>query len=260
MNFLQTIQQEKRQYIAERKKRIPKHTLLEKLSFPLPHARFKAQLQENAPQLIAEIKRASPSKGDLCTDCDVVKIAHRYEAAGIRLVSILTEEKYFKGTLEEMERAAATTSLCVLRKDFIIDEYQVLETKAHGADALLLIVAMLDADMLKRLLELSLKFALDAVVEVHSEKELHIALECGADIIGINNRNLEDFTVDLQTAENLLGLVPHDKIIIVESGIQTADDIRRFRARQAHGFLIGESLMCADSIEEKLAEFTAALQ
>jgi len=259
MSFLEDIVKEKKTFIQKRKDVIPKAKLIDKLAFPLREPEFKNRLYEPGTHLIAEIKRASPSKGDLRPDCDVSKIAQTYESSGVRFVSILTEEKFFKGNIEELEKVKTCTTLSVLRKDFIIDEYQILEATAHGADALLLIVSILDKDSLNKLCEKSKKLHLDVVVEVHTESELKTALEVGAEIIGINNRNLDDFSIDLKTAERLIPQIPKDKLIIVESGIETVEDAKNFKNLGVSGILVGEALMKSDNIENTVKQFLGAL-
>jgi len=259
MSFLEQILKEKESFLEERKKLIPKNAIIDKIVFPLSQPQFKKRLKQKGIHLIAEIKRASPSKGDLRPNCDILEIAQIYESKGVGLVSILTEEKFFKGNIEDMEKIKACTSLAILRKDFIIDDYQVLEAKVYGADAILLIVSILDKVKLKELISLAKNINLDIILEVHTEAELKIALDYNVEIIGINNRNLEDFSIDKGLAARLVLHIPEDKIIIVESGIQTDEDLGKVKNLGVNGVLVGEALMRAENIEKKVSDFLSVL-
>jgi indole-3-glycerol phosphate synthase len=209
--------------------------------------------------LIAEVKKASPSKGIICEDFDPVRIARQYEAAGADCLSVLTDEKFFQGSLDYLRQIRQTVKLPLLRKDFIIDERQILEAIEAGADAILLIVAILTDAQLKHFHSLAIKAGLAALVEVHDEAELERALAADASIIGVNNRDLKTFKVDLATTERLAARLRssdggQEKLLVAESGIHTRADVERLAACAAQSILVGESLMRHASIEAKVAE------
>jgi len=208
--------------------------------------------------LIAEVKKASPSAGVICPDFDPVRIARAYEAAGARCLSVLTDQKFFQGSLEYLKQIRQAVKLPLLRKDFIIDERQILEAVEWGADAILLIVAILGDEELRRFHALAAGAGLAALVEVHDEPELDRALAAGADIIGVNNRNLKTFCVDLATTERLAGRLRYsggDSVLLVaESGIHSRADVERLAACGAQAILVGESLMKGLDIDGKVRE------
>jgi len=204
--------------------------------------------------LIAEVKKASPSAGVIAESFDPVEIAKRYESAGANAISVLTDEPFFQGRLSDMTQVRAAVGLPVLRKDFILDEAQIYEAVCAGADAILLIVAALEQKDLERLLAVAADFQLDALVEVHTLEELDRALETEARIIGINNRNLATFEVDLATTEALSDQVPEDVILVSESGIKTRDDTRRVLECGCNAILVGETLMRAGDVHAAVAE------
>ena len=195
--------------------------------------------------IIAEIKRRSPSKGVIREDFDAVSIAESYAAGGAAALSVLCEEDFFGGSLEHLKAIRNRVELPLLRKDFIFDEYQIYESASAGADAILLIVAVLEDELLKRLIELSNELGLDALVEVHTPEEMSRAARAGAKLIGVNNRDLTTFKVDLDTSLRLAALAPEETRLISESGIANNADIRRLRASGFAAFLIGEHLMRA---------------
>lgn len=208
--------------------------------------------------LIAEVKKASPSAGVICADFDPVRIARQYEAAGASCLSVLTDEKFFQGSLDYLKQIREAVKLPLLRKDFIIDDRQILESVHGGADAILLIVSILSESRLKRFHELATDAGLAVLVEVHDEEELRCALEIGARLIGVNNRNLKDFTVDLATTERLAAQAflergEDDLLLVAESGIHTRADVDRVARAGARAVLVGESLMRAE-IGPKIAE------
>jgi indole-3-glycerol phosphate synthase len=215
---------------------------------------YNALDRDDRLNLIAEIKKASPSKGLLREEYDPVEIAIDYESHGAAAISILTEEDYFLGSLEHLRSVRPNVSRPLLRKDFIFDPYQVYEAAGAGADAILLIVAILDAATLASLIQLAEQTGLDALVEVHDRQELNIALGAGAKIIGINNRNLKTFRVDLHNTLQLAPHVPDAAILVSESGIHTADDIRMLRDVGCDAFLIGEAFMKAEKPGRALRE------
>jgi indole-3-glycerol phosphate synthase len=202
--------------------------------------------------VIAECKRRSPSKGVLRADYDPVAIAKAYEAAGAAALSVLTEPTFFDGSLAHLGAVRAAVALPILRKDFIVSEYQLLEAKAGGADAVLLIVAALRPVELKVLHDHARRYGLDALVEVHDEHELAIAVDAGARIIGVNNRNLRTLDVDVHASERLIAQMPADLVAISESGLKSAEDLTRLRRLGYRAFLIGERLMTAADPGEQL--------
>jgi indole-3-glycerol phosphate synthase len=211
---------------------------------------FAETLRSSDVALIAEIKRASPSKGPIVPDADALAIAADYLAAGASAISVLTDEPFFSGSLRDLAAVAtlardADPSRPVLRKDFLIDPYQIAEARVNGASAALLIVALLKGDPLRQMLVAMRDYGLEALVEVHDEAELEDALEAGAEVIGINNRDLRTFNVDLATTERLAPLIPKDCVVVAESGISGPDDVRRLRDAGASAILVGESLMTA---------------
>ncbi|HHV74687.1 MAG TPA: indole-3-glycerol phosphate synthase TrpC [Thermoanaerobacterium sp.] len=203
---------------------------------------FKEALMGDDMSIIAEIKKASPSKGIILDDFDHIKIAKLYEDINVEAISVLTEKNYFKGDDAYINDVKKITSKPILRKDFIFDEYQIYESKLIGADAVLLIVAVLGDD-LKKFYDTAKKIGLDAIVEVHDERELEIALNANVDILGINNRDLKDFRVDLKTTERLIRYVPSGVLLVSESGIKTPDDVKFLKSLGVNAVLIGETFM-----------------
>jgi len=193
--------------------------------------------------LIAEVKKASPSAGVICQDFDPVRIARAYEAAGADCLSVLTDEQFFQGSLAYLQQIRAAVGLPLLRKDFIIDERQIAQSLAAGADAILLIVRILDDAQLRGFHAMAASFGLAALVEVHDEAELERALLVGAKLIGVNNRDLDTFKVDLATTERLAARVPKDILLVAESGIRARADVERLHHAGARAILVGESLM-----------------
>jgi indole-3-glycerol phosphate synthase len=213
------------------------------------------------PNIIAEFKRRSPSAGIIRDDLTVSEIVHCYERGGACAISVLTEEQYFGGSIADLRAARSSTHLPLLRKDFIIDPIQIFEAAIAGADAVLLIVAALDARSLGELRALAEdELGLDALVEVHSAEELRHAQNSGATIVGINNRDLRTFQVSLNTSERLISEVPRDRILVSESGLQSADSLLRLRKVGFRGFLVGEALMRAPNPESALRNLIAAAE
>ena len=216
---------------------------------------FAAALKGEGVQLIAEVKRSSPSRGVLRPDLDHVELARTYAANGAAAVSVLTEEQYFGGSPEQLtEVREAIASVPVLMKDFIFEPYQIYEARACGADALLLIAAMLSSLQLEELLSLSRALGMRCLVEVHDEEELERALSCGAMILGINNRDLRTFKIDLETTGRLRPLIPPDRIVISESGIRDRGDMERLRSWRVNAVLVGETLVTAPDVAAKMKE------
>lgn len=204
--------------------------------------------------LIAEAKKASPSKGVICPDFDPVRIAREYEAGGAQAVSVLTDEKFFQGSLAYIPLVRRAVGLPVLRKDFIIHEAQISQSRAFGADAILLIAAILETNQISDFLALSRELGMDALVEVHDEHELEKALAAGCTLIGVNNRNLKDFSMDLTTTFRLKKLIPNTIPLVSESGIRDLDDIRRLTEAGIAAVLVGETLMRAGGREQAVRE------
>jgi len=204
---------------------------------------FHAALKANPPSIISEIKKASPSKGLLRKDFRPVEIARAYEAGGAAAISVLTDEEHFQGSLADLEAARGAVKLPVLRKDFTVDEVHVIEAAAHGADAMLLIAAVLDVASLRRFRELAAEYGMAVLVEVHDDRELDAALESEARIIGVNNRNLHTFAVALETSLRLAGRIPADVTMVAESGIHSGADVKLLAGAGFQAFLVGEHLM-----------------
>jgi indole-3-glycerol phosphate synthase len=211
-------------------------------------------LQPGSRHIIAEVKRASPSQGLIREDFDPVRIAKDFAAHGASALSVLTEQRYFQGNLQYLERIRREVSLPLLRKDFIVDEYQVLEAKSFGADAVLLIAALLDLMLLRELKDQARDLSLDVLVEVHTEAELEKALKAKSGLIGINNRDLRTFEVKLETTERLMPLVPPGVVVVCESGIESLEQIRKLEELGVRRFLVGETLMRAPDPGAKLRE------
>lgn len=207
--------------------------------------------------IIAEIKRASPSKGVINDKINVAKIARNYENSGAAAISVLTEEDRFKGSLEDLQTARASVSLPILRKDFVFDEFQIYEAAASGADVVLLIVAMLDDKTLRRLRSLiEDELKMDALVEVHTLEELKRAESIGAKLIGVNNRDLHSFQVSLNVSRELIKHAPSDALMIAESGLKTREELAELKKLGFRGFLIGETLMRSENIEVEMKKLT----
>ena len=204
--------------------------------------------------LIAEVKKASPSAGVICEEFDPVRIAKEYEAAGASCLSVLTDGKFFQGSLDHLRQIRAAVKLPLLRKDFIIDERQILEAIEWGADAILLIVAILTGAQLAKFHSLAMEAGLAALVEIHDEAELERALKVSPALLGVNNRNLKTFKVDLATTERLARKIGAGKILVAESGIQTRADVERLKQCGANAILVGESLMRGGDIPSKIRE------
>jgi indole-3-glycerol phosphate synthase len=214
-------------------------------------------LSGNNIKLIAEVKKASPSKGIICKDFNPLKIAKTYAENGAAAISILTEPKYFQGSLSylsEIRESLGNNRPPLLRKDFIFDPYQVFQARAYGADCLLLIVAILSPDKLKELLKLSHMLQMECLVEVHNETELEVALQSDAGIIGINNRDLNTFKVDIKTTQRLKKLIPGNRIVVSESGVSTSDDLLMLKDCGVNAALIGEALVATPDIASKMRE------
>lgn len=253
----------KKQYIEveRRKNKVPLTAMMAKLENDSPVVRpFRPNLLGPKIRLIAEVKKASPSKGLLCKNFNPVLLGTCYERAGAAGISVLTEEEFFLGSLDYLKTVKEKTAKTpVLRKDFIVDPYQLVEARFYGADAVLLIVAALSCEALKCLITETAELGMDALVEVHDAEEVKIALDCGASIIGINNRNLQSFKVNLETTFQLLSSIPANIVRVSESGISTPYDIRKMEEAGVNAVLIGESLVTVADPAEKIRELFGAV-
>jgi indole-3-glycerol phosphate synthase len=218
---------------------------------------FAAALRSGKPAIIAEIKKASPSKGLLTSQFDPAALGREYEAGGAAALSVLTEERFFQGGLDDLQMARSAVRLPALRKDFTISEYHVVEAAAHGADAILLIAAILTTAQMRTYRELAADFGMAALVEVHDDSELDAALESEPEIVGVNNRNLHTFEVTLETSLRLAERIPDGLLRVSESGIENRAQIDQLRVAGFHAFLIGEHLMRSGSARESLLMLTA---
>jgi len=256
--ILETIIAHKAEEVAAAR-RVESQSALER-RFPVSaeHREFqgalRSQISQRKPAVIAEIKKASPSKGLIRADFNPVQHAIDYELNGATCLSILTDEKFFQGKIEYLVQARTACGLPVLRKDFMIDEYQIAESRAMGADCILLIVAALQQSQMESLASYASAIGLDVLVEVHNQEELERALVLETDLIGINNRNLHTFETSLQTTLDLVAGIPEGKLVITESGINTVADVRRMLDNDIYGFLVGESCMRSDKPGDKLRE------
>ena len=221
-----------------------------------PARSFTAALDPARVGVIAEVKRRSPGAGAIRPDLDPIELAAAYENAGAVAISVLTDEPWFGGSLADLEAVRARVSVPLLRKDFTVDAIQIHEARAHGADLVLLIVRILDDGQLREYRELAESLGMTALVETHDADELERAVESGARVIGINNRDLATFHTDLAVTEGLLPRLPRDRVVISESGIRHADDVDRMGAAGVHGVLVGESILRADDPAAKLAELS----
>jgi indole-3-glycerol phosphate synthase len=258
LSILDDIVSDKRAEVARRKAEAPRATL-ERAGARLPIPRdFEAALRpaRGEVRLIAEVKKASPSRGVLAGELDPQALARTYATAGAHAISVLTDAKYFQGSLDLLGRIRAAVEVPLLRKDFTIDEYQLWEARAAGADAVLLIVAILEPPHLRDLLTAAKGLGLAALVECHTAAETDAALAAGGRIIGINNRDLRTFETRIETTLELLPLVPPGPIVVSESGFFTGDQVRRVVDAGAHAVLVGEGLVTAGDIRARIRELT----
>lgn len=242
-NFLEQILTDKRREVETRKVRCTQSVLCERIERAAPARSLVEALTRDGLSVIAEIKKASPSAGIIREQFNPTEIATSYIHAGAQALSILTDEKYFQGSLTYIEHVRPLTPIPILRKDFLIDPYQLFEARAAGADAVLLIVAALTPQQLQSLLAQADELELDALVEVHTPPEMMIAIEAGARIIGMNNRSLETFQIDLAATEHLAPLAPSGTILVSESGLRTPDDLQRMIRAGVQAVLVGTHFM-----------------
>ena len=257
--ILDEIAEKTRQRVKELKKAVPPGKMREKAekcakesdntAFP-----FEKALKQSDISFICEVKKASPSKGLIAPDFPYMDIAQEYERAGAAAISVLTEPYYFQGKNEYLKEISETVNIPVLRKDFTVDEYMIYEAKVLGASAVLLICAILEPGEIKEYLGIARSLGLSAIVEAHTAEETETALSAGAGIIGVNNRNLKDFTVDIETSVRLRSMVPESVIYVAESGIKTPGDIQKLRQCKADAVLIGETFMRSGDKKKMLAE------
>ena len=242
--------------LEKREKQVPVTEISKSAFAQSPPLNFASALRGDNVRLIAEVKKASPSMGIMCDNFNPVDIARVYANNGAAAISVLTEPKYFQGNLTYLRdiKAAVEKPLPLLRKDFIIDPYQVFESRAYGADCILLIVAILTPQKLSELLHLSHQLGMMSLVEIHNATELDIAVKSEAKIIGVNNRDLTTFKVDLNTTAGLRPMIPPDRIVVSESGIKSRDDLKKLREWGVDAALIGEALMTAPDIAIKMRE------
>lgn len=256
MNILEKIISDKRKEIELKKKLIPVKQLESSALFYRPTHSLKKKLKEKISSgVIAEFKRRSPSKPIINNELNVWDVAEIYKKAGVSGMSVLTDGKYFGGSLDDFLAARAAVDLPLLRKDFMIDEFQILEAKAHGADVILLIAAVLTRKEIESLSQLAKSLGLEVFLEVHNREELENSLMPSLDLIGINNRNLKTFETYIQTSLELADFIPSEFVKISESGIQSVQEIQELRKAGFQGFLIGESFMKSNNLREFTQEF-----
>jgi indole-3-glycerol phosphate synthase len=253
-NFLERILAARRRAFAQAKQTVPAAKLEERAAAAPPARDFAAALARPGLNIIAELKKASPSRGLLCAAYNPAALAPALEAVGAAALSVLTEPEFFQGALEDLQVARSVTRLPVLCKDFILDPYQLFEARAAGADAFLLITAVLSTAELRQLIALGKQLGMAALVEVHTREELDRALEAGAALVGVNNRDLKTFRVETETSLELIEHVPDDRLAVSESGLRSRADLERLRAAGFDAFLIGEFLMEAPDPAQALRE------
>ena len=254
MTILDQLADHARRRTEEAKALIPLETLRQQaFSCPKGAFEFEKALKKEGMSFICECKKASPSKGLIAPDFPYLQIAREYEAAGADCISVLTEPKWFLGSDRYLQEIAGAVSIPCLRKDFVVDEYMLYQAKTLGASAVLLICAILTWAQIKKYLHICDELGLSALVEVHDEEEAYMALRAGARVIGVNNRNLRDFSVDPDNSRRLRAFIPQDVLFISESGVRGAEDVARLRELGADGVLIGETLMRAADRKAALA-------
>ena len=245
-----------REDVERRKRQVPVEDLRDAVGTLSGSRPFSEALVRPGLSLIAEFKRRSPSSGEIAAGATIAEVAAAYDRGGAAALSVLTDGRNFGGSVDDLRAARAACGLPILRKDFIVDLYQLYEAAVHGADAVLLIVAALEDETLRRLYEEARLLDLDCLVEVHDEPDLERALELGADVIGINNRNLDDMSIDLKTTEELIVDVPAGKTVVSESGYERADELVELERIGCDAVLIGEALMRAEEPELAVRELT----
>ncbi|WP_417872625.1 indole-3-glycerol phosphate synthase TrpC [Xanthomarina gelatinilytica] len=260
MNILDKIVADKHIEITLRKQLIPVSQLEQSVLFEKPTISLASKLKNSTTGIIAEHKRRSPSKSVINQNLNVFDVAKGYENAGVCGMSVLTDSKYFGGSLDDLLIARASCNLPLLRKEFIIDEYQILEAKAYGADVILLIAAILTKEEIKQFSEFAKSLNLDVLLEVHNEEELHKSMMPSLDMFGVNNRNLKTFDVSLDTSKTLSQIMPNEFVKVSESGISSVDAIKELQPFGYKGFLIGENFMKTDDAGKSAAKFIKDLK
>lgn len=255
MNILDQIVRDKRKEVDLRRSIIPTSQLEQSVLFERNTVSLTERLKNSTSGIIAEHKRRSPSKSMINQNLNVYDVAQGYEAAGVCGMSVLTDGKYFGGSLDDLVLARASCRLPLLRKEFVIHPYQILEAKAYGADVILLIASILNTVEIKKLSELAKSLNLEVLLEIHNEEELHKSVMPSLDLIGVNNRNLKTFEVSLETSKHLSALIPDDFVKISESGISSVDAIKELQPHGYQGFLIGENFMKTDNAGESAKSF-----
>lgn len=255
MTILDKLAEHAKERVAEAKKDISLSEICRlAMSMPKGGFEFENALRSDDISFICECKKASPSKGLIAEDFPYLQIAKDYEAAGADCISVLTEPKWFLGSNEYLKEIAASVSIPCLRKDFTVDEYMIYEAKTLGASAVLLIVSILSETQLREYIKICDELGLSALVEIHDETEAFTAINAGARLVGVNNRNLKDFSVDTENSRRLRNLIPRDIIFVSESGVKTAADVQALREIGADAVLVGETLMKAENKCDKLKE------
>ncbi|HEX71879.1 MAG TPA: indole-3-glycerol phosphate synthase TrpC [Candidatus Hydrogenedentes bacterium] len=252
--ILDRILEDKRAEVDAHVRAVPVEILRERAANANPPRDFPAALRRDGISLIAEIKRASPSRGDILPGADAALLATQYEVCGARAISVLTDTRYFKGSLEDLAAARRRVQAPCLRKEFIIDPYQIVEARSAGADAVLLIVRILSDAQLRDFLAATKSLGMGALVEVHTEREMARAVDAGAHIIGINNRDLDTLTIDLDCTFRLQRMAPPEVVLVSESGIHSREDVLRLEEAGIDAMLVGESLLTSGDVPGKIRE------
>lgn len=255
---LESIVEGVREDLAERKRQTPLSKLKDQIDQINPALPAAANLLARDFSVIAEVKRSSPSKGELATISDPKALADKYAIGGAQVISVLTERRRFSGSLADLVAVRSAVDIPILRKDFMVDDYQVFEARAFGADVILLIVAALSDSQMSDLNHLALDLGMSVLVEVHDENELERALEISPKLLGVNARNLKTLDVDLATCQRLLPLIPNEMVAIAESGISSLNDVKQLAESGARGILVGETLVKSGNPSETIQEWTEA--
>ncbi len=258
MTILDQLAEHARERVEEAKRKVSfEEARQQALSLPKGNFTFEKALKKPGVSFICECKKASPSKGLIAPDFPYLQIAKEYEEAGADCISVLTEPKWFLGSDKYLKEIAGAVMIPCLRKDFTVDAYMIYEAKALGASAVLLICSILEKEQVKEYISICDELGLSALTEAHDEDEVRMALDAGARIIGVNNRNLKDFTVDTGNSQRLRELIPKEVLFVSESGVSRAEDVRKLREIGADAVLVGETLMRAENKKKKLAELRA---
>ena len=253
--ILDKLAQSTEKRVEQEKKNIPLEVVKKQaLDMPKGNFEFEKALAKSGINFICEVKKASPSKGIIAEKFPYVDIAKEYEKAGASCISVLTEPEYFKGDKKYLKEISENVSIPLIRKDFVIDEYMIYDGKIHGASCVLLICSLLDEDTIRKYIEICDSLGMSALVEAHDEEEVKKAIKSGARIIGVNNRDLKTFTVDIGNSERLRKLVPEDILFVAESGIKSNVEIERLKKAKVNGVLIGETFMKAENKKQMLDE------